>query len=178
MKTTGILFMIVFASMFSLTACEDLMDVEKTFTFEHEFHVTSGELSFHENAVIDMTQKNSLIQDYGSKIKKIEILGVRYWLTYHAGSDNQQYNSIILNVAEVNGSAVENIVSLDNVVLTGLLGTPSVLQAKEEGLEKLSDLIKNPPHKLSFDLIGSVNEVPVDFKVVFEFEVSMTANPL
>lgn len=178
MKTPGILFLIVCASLFSLTSCEDLLDVKKTFTFEHEFHVTSDELSFQETAVIDMQQKNSLIKDYGSKIKKIEILEIRYWLTYFDGPENQQYNNLILDVAQADGSEVKNIVTLNNVVLITLQGNPTVLQTSATGLDKLSDLIEKPPHNLSLNLSGSVNEVPLDFKVVFEFEARMTANPL
>ncbi|MEE4176743.1 MAG: hypothetical protein V2I46_04465 [Bacteroides sp.] len=178
MKTPGILFLIVFASLFSLTACEDWLDVKKTFTFEHEFPVTSDDLSFQESEVIDMPLKNSLIKDYGSKIKKIEILEVRYWLTYHEGSETQQYNNISLNVAKADGSDSKNISTLQNVVLSPLLNNPTVLPTNEEGTKKLSDLIKNPPHKLSLKIVGDINEVPVNFKVYFEFDVRMTASPL
>ena len=178
MRKSGFVLLVTVASLFSLSSCEDWLDVKKTFTFEHEFHVTSGDLSFQEFVIIEMQNEESLIEEYGSKIKDIEIEEVRYWLTDHQGSLDQQYNSLILDVAEADGSDSRNIVTLQDVVLAPLLGTPAILSTNDQGIEKLSDLIRTPPHTFSLDLAGDVNEVPVDFRVVFEFKIRMTANPL
>jgi len=178
MKTFGVIALIVLTSLFLLPSCGDILDVTKTFTFDHEFHVTSSDQTFQENVLIDMAVEESLIGDYGSKIKKIEIEEVRYWLTSQLGPENQQYSEVILNVANDDGSDIKNIFSLQNVVLSDLLNNPTFLQMNAQGVQKLSEKIKSPPHKFSFDLNGNVNETPVDFRMVVELKVKMTANPL
>ncbi len=178
MKSSAAITLIALISLFFLPSCGDLLDVTKTFTFDHEFHVTSSDQTFQENVLIDMAVEESLIADYGSKIKKIEIEEVRYWLTSQLGTENQQYNEVMLYVANDDGSDSKNIFSLQNVVLSDLVNNPTVLQMNAQGVQKLSEKIKTPPHKFSFNLSGNVNETPVDFIMVVELKIKMTANPL
>ena len=179
MKSTRIFAIMAAVSLLMFSSCEDLLDVTKTFTFEHEFVVSSvTDQSFEEFAVIEMTEKESLINDYGSKIKKIEIEEVRYWLKAHDGSSTQTFSSIVLDVANHDGTDIKNIVNVQDLVLANLLNNPTVLSFNDQGIQKLSGLIKSPPHKFSLSLSGGVNEVPLNFTVVFEFKVKMVANPI
>jgi hypothetical protein len=178
MKTHVTITLIVLTSLFLLPSCNDLLDVTRSFTFEHEFHVTSSDQVFQENVLIDMAMEESLIADYGSKIKKIEIEEVRCWLTSQLGPENQQYNELILNIANDDGSDIKNIFNLQNLVLSELLNNPTALEINAQGIQKLSEKIKTPPHKFSFQLSGNVNETPVNFRMVVELKIKMTANPL
>jgi len=178
MKKPTIISAPIIAALFLLTACGDLFDVVENFYFEHEFHVTSSQQVINEFAVVDMSEKEDLIADYGSKIKKIEIQSVWYWLSEHTGSVDQKFNYLSLNVAKADGSESANIVNLQNVTLSELLSNPTGLSLNEAGIQKLNELIKNGPHRFSLSLNGETNEAPLNFKVVFEFQVKMTANPL
>lgn len=178
MKTPATTTLITLISLFLLPSCGDLLDVTETFTFDHEFYVTSSDQTFQKNVVIDMAIEESLIADYGSKIKKIEIEEVRYWLTSQLGPENQQFNEVMLHVANDDGTDSKNIFTLQNVVLSQLLSNPTEMQLNAQGVQKLSEKIKSTPHKFSLNLTGNVNETPVDFIMVVELKIKMTANPL
>jgi hypothetical protein len=177
----SILVSIVLALVFSFTmlSCKELLDVRRTFTFSQEFTIADGEnLSFSEFEVVDMTVAESLINEYGSKIKDIEIEELKYWLKAHQGPDGQTVTNFVLDVARADGSNVTNIVTLSNVALAGLLNNPTVATVNNGGIALASELIKTAPHKLKFLTSGNVNEGPISFTVVVDFKIKMTANPL
>lgn len=179
MKSTRVLVLLAAFTFIAFTSCGDLLDVTKSFTFEHEFVVfESNAESFDEAAQVAMTEKESLINDYGSKIKKIEIEEVRYWLKAHNGSGEQMFSSIVLDVANHDGTDTKNIINIQDLVLANLLNNPTVLSFNDQGIKKLEGLIKSPPHNFSLNLSGGANEVPLDFTVVFQFKVKMVANPI
>lgn len=162
-----------------LNSCdEDLFDITETFTFEHEFVIFENDDSFHEFASVNLSQKETLIEDYGSKIKRIEILEVKYHLKAHQGSQEQKVINFNLYSSNPDGSDEKNIVDLQNVVLHNLLSNPTVLDVKTDGIEKLGNLIEKSPHTFGIKLTGQVDETPADFTVVFSFRARMTANPL
>ena len=179
MKTSFITPVLAIFGLFMLNSCDkDLFDVKETFTFEHEFVVYENDDSFLEFASVNLSQKETIIGDYGSKIKKIEILEVKYHLKAHQGSEEQKLISFNLIASNPDGADEKNIVDLQNVVLHDLLFNPTVLDVNTDGVEKLGDLIENQPHTFGVKLTGQVDETPADFTVVFSFRARMTANPL
>ncbi len=179
MKKFKLLPVLALATMFLFVACDDdLLDVTESFTFETEFVVFSGEPSFTDNRVVDLAQDQSLINQYGSKIKRIELESVRYWLKAHEGTETQQLESLTLNVANADGTDSKNIIQLDNLVLAALLNNPTDLPLNSTGVNKLETLAAEPPHQFLYLLEATANEVPLDFTIVFEVTAKMTANPL
>lgn len=179
MKTSFITPAVALLGLFMLYSCnEELFDVKETFTFEHEFVVYENDDSFLEFASVNLSQKETLIDDYGSKIKKIEILEVKYHLKAHQGSGEQKVINLSLNASNPDGTDEKNIVNLQNVVLHDLLFNPTVLDVNADGVGKLATLIENPPHTFGIKVEGQVDETPADFTMVFTFKARMTANPL
>lgn len=179
MKTSFLTPVLALLGLFMLSSCdEDLFDVTETFTFEHEFVVYENDDSFLEFESVNLSQKETLIDDYGSKIKKIEILEVKYHLKAHQGSEEQKVINFSLYASNPDGTDEKNIVDLQNVVLHDLLFNPTVLDVNTDGVQKLGGLIENPPHTFGIKLMGQVDETPTDFTVVFSFKARMTANPL
>ena len=164
---------------FSMLSCKSLLDVKRSFSFSQEFTISEDHiLSFSEFEVVDMTVAESLIGEYGSKIKDIEIEEIKYWLKAHQGPGGQTVTNFVLDVARADGSNATNIVTLSNVALAGLLNNPTVAAVNPTGVALASELIKNAPHKLKFLTSGNVNEGPISFTVVVELKIKMTANPL
>ncbi len=179
MKTSFFTPVLAIFGLFMFTSCdEDLFDITETFTFEHEFVVYENDDSFLEFASVNLSQKETLIEDYGSKIKKIEILEVKYHLKAHQGSEEQKVLNFSLYASNPDGTDEKNIVDLQNVVLHDMLFNPAVLEVNNGGVEKLGGQIENPPHTFGVKLTGQVDETPADFTVVFSFRTRMTANPL
>ena len=179
MKTSFFTPVLAIFGLFMFTSCdEDLFDITETFTFEHEFVVYENDDSFLEFASVNLSQKETLIEDYGSKIKKIEILEVKYHLKAHQGSEEQKLTNFSLFASNADGTDEKNIVALQNVVLHDLLFNPTVLDVNTGGVEKLGNLVASPPHTFGIKLTGQVDETPADFTLVFSFRARMTANPL
>ncbi|TVQ11211.1 MAG: hypothetical protein EA361_12965 [Bacteroidetes bacterium] len=179
MKKFKILTVVVLSGFLLLQACDDdLFDVSETFTFEHEFVVYSEETSAELTSLVNLSQEQDLINQYGSKIKSIEVQGVKYWLKSFTGSEEQMMNTLQLQVANPDGSDAKTMVQLENIALHQLLNSPVDLPINTEGVSKLEDLVEVAPHSLMYFLDVSINEVPADFTIVFEITAKMTANPL
>ena len=161
------------------TACKELLDVKRTFTFEQEFTIIESEsTSFSELEIVNMAAAQSLIAEYGEKIKKIEIQELKYWLKNYEGPDGQTLINLDFDVARMDGTNVTNILSINDVVLAGLVNNPTVANVNNEGIAFAGELIKTPPHNLWFQVSGNLNEGPISFTMAFEFKIQMTANPL
>ncbi len=179
MKNFKILSIVVLSGFLFLQACdEDLLDVNETFTFEHEFEVYSEETSTQLTSLLDLAEEQDLIDEYGSKIKNIEVQNVKYWLKAFNGSEEQMLNTLQLQVANPDGTDPHSMVQLENIALHQMVNNPTNLPIDTEGVSRLEDLIEIPPHSLMYFLDVSINEVPADFTVVFEVTAKMTANPL
>ncbi len=179
MKTKALFAFLAFFGLFILQACDDdLLDITENFKFTHEFTVDSDESVFAMSEVVNLAEKVSVIDDYGNKIKSIEIQKVNYWLKAFDGPQGQTLTNGVLSVANADGSDIKIIATLQDVVLEDLLNNKTELPVNADGIDKLANRIKNPPHTFSFSLTGVVDEEPLDFTVAFEFEVKMVANPL
>ncbi|MFN2395037.1 MAG: hypothetical protein ABR597_05055 [Bacteroidales bacterium] len=179
MKTTALLSFFLTASLFLFNGCEKaIFDITENFTFEHEFAITGSDNSFDEFASVNLSEEETLIEQYGSKIKKIEILEVKYHLKNHNGSDEQTLIHFDVYSANPDGSDEKLIAELQDINLSNLVMNPTVLDVNDEGILKLAGLIEDSPHTFGLKSSGQVNEAPVDFTVVLTFKARMTANPL
>lgn len=169
----GLLF--VASAFFS---CEDLLDVTEEFWLEHSFPVIDPGPDFNEVYILDASSESDLINDYGNKIKKIEILETTYEVTFHDGPPTQQINTATLTASDNTGGGVVEIGSVENKNLSALVGNVQTMDVNQAGVDRMAELIKNPPHVCRLDLYGSANEGPLNFAVKFRFKVRMVANPL
>ncbi len=159
----GLLSIILFYS------CEDLLDVEETFTFEQEFVVNTEEQAFSHQELYDLAGEEDLIDEYGDKIKEVTIQEVRFWLTAHEGSEEQSFTGGSLMVSDPAGGAPVEIASLGGYNLKALLNNPTVLDHNNAGVSLLGDLAAEPPHRFRLHADGSFNEGPLDFTLKVEF---------
>lgn len=178
MKITKIITFIVLIT-FLLFACDDLLDVEESFTFSKEFVIDTEENEFDHTDLFDLAEDVSIIDEYGDKIKEVKIEEVRFWLTAHNGDAGQQFESGSLSVSdpEDSGSILE-IASLGGYNLQDLLNSPTVLDLNNSGVNLLSELAEEPPHRFRLHADATFNEGPLDFTLKFEFAARMVANPL
>ena len=174
----GLLICMAFAGMLGLQACEDLLDVEETFTFEQEFTIVTDQTNFSEWELIDLESDVDIIEEYGDKIKDVQIDKAEFWLTALHGGDNQRFEGGSVSVADPDGSNITQIGSIGQHNLQDLLDEPHLLQTESQGLNRLGVLAEDPPHRFRLYYNGSVNEGPVSFTVVFLFTGKMVANPL
>lgn len=165
-------------AMACLISCEDLLDVEETFTFEHEFTVNTNQTSFSTSDVIDLSASSDVIDEYGSKIKDIRVDQLEIWLKRFNGSETQLLESASIAIAEPDGSSPSTIAQMDDIFLQSLLNSPKVLQTQKSGQEKFEELAAGPPHRFRMVFHASVDEGPADFTAVVRVSATMVANPL
>ncbi len=173
-----ILLALFAALAFLFAGCEDLLDVEETFTFTYSFSVDTDEHAFSGSQLINLSDDVDLIGEYGSKIKEVKIESVSFWLTEFSGTDTQSIESGSLKVSDADGENVQPITTLNGHYLHELLDNPQNLDINEAGVNLLNELAENPPHSFQLHADIEVNEGPLDFTAVFEFTARMVANPL
>ncbi len=161
-----------------MTGCKDLLDVTEDFSFEHEFLVEGSSLSFSRSEVIDLMEKSDVLEEYGDKLKQIDIKKVEYWLKTHPGGGNQKLVSGSLKVGDAAGAGLTTVASIQDQFLSMLFDNPHVLALNNDGVVKMNFLIKEAPHQLTLALDGTLNEGPLGFIIVFKFSGTLTANPL
>lgn len=173
------ILVLLFAPLaFLFTSCEDLLDVEETFTFTYSFSVDTDENAFSGSQLINLSDDVNLIAEYGDKIKEVTIENVSFWLTEFNGPDTQKIESGSLQVSDASDENVQLIAALGSHLLHELLDSPETLDISQAGLNLLNELAENPPHSFRLHADIEVNEGPLDFTAVFEFTARMVANPL
>jgi len=165
-------------AMACLVSCEDLLDVEETFSFEHEFAVNTNETSFSSSDVVDLSASSDVIGDYGDKIKEIRVEELEIRLRRFNGSETQLLESASIVIAEPDGSGKSTIAQMDDLFLHSLLNSPIVLQTEKNGRDSMEELATSPPHRFRMYLHASVDEGPADFTAVVKVTATMVANPL
>ncbi len=167
-----------FAGMLGLQACEDLLDVEETFTFEQEFTIVTDQTDFSEWELIDLGSEVDVIEEYGDKIKEVHVEKSEFWLRDFHGDSDQHFEGGSVSVADPDGGNITLIGSIGQHNLQDLLDQPHPLEPEQQGLNRLGQLAEDPPHSFRLYYDASVNEGPVSFTVVFSFTAKMVANPL
>ncbi len=167
-----------FLVMILLYSCEDLLDVEESFTFEQEFVVNTPDYGFSQHQLYDLAAEEDVIDEYSDKIKEVKIQEVRFWLTTHQGSEEQTFTGGSLMVSDPAGGAPVEIASLGGHNLKALLHNPTVLDHHNAGVSLLGDLAAEPPHRFMLHADATFNEGPLDFTMKVEFISKMVANPL
>lgn len=171
--------MMAVAALFLVYGCEDdLLDITEEFEYETEMVVFSNDTTYTISQNIDLADSVDLINEYGDKIKDIEIVEVKYWLIAHEGSEEQLLTEATLTVADQGLADQKTIATIEDQLLHVLVGNQTNLDVNQEGIDKLADLIENPPHKFNLTFTTAANEAPLDFTIKFYFKIKMTANPL
>jgi len=179
MKKTIFALLMAVAGIFALQSCEDsLLDFSQTLTYTYEVPVASADSVFSITELIDLASQDSIINEYGSKIKEINIIEVKYWLTAFEGDADQSIIQATLKIADENNAGEQIITTINNQNLQALLNTPTVLDVNQDAINSMQDLIKNSPHKFTLSFANSCNKAPLNFKVKFEFKYELVANPL
>lgn len=163
---------------FTLLSCSDALDVDRDFAFSHEVVVSGDESTYFSSDLIDLREEVDVIDEYGDKIKEIDIKRIDVRVVRHNGPADQQITQARIEIADADGAGPVEISSLEQVLISTLMDAPQTLDLNAEGLSKLNRLIKNSPHNLRLVLVGEINEAPADFTVKFDFEGRMVANPL
>jgi len=179
MKTKILFSLLLLAGLFVFNSCEDdLLDITESFYYEQEIQVFTTDSLMNSAVVVDMADYEDLIEQYGDQIKDIEITDVKYWLTQFVGDDDQEIIISNLMVANEDGSDPVLIAEITDQNLSALVDSPTDLTVNQAGIDKMAGLIEDPPH--TFQLIYDVecNKAPLDFVINFQFNISLTANPL
>lgn len=172
------LIILVIAVLALCTGCKDVLDVEERFTFQHSVNVNTEDTSYGHTHAFNLANQVSVIDEYGSKIKKINIEKVEFWLTSFQGTEEQRFEGGSLRVSPPGGTNTTEIVSLGGHYLHALWNTPHELPLNSEGKNLLGELAADPPHRFDLHVEGIVNQGPLNFTVMFEFTAKMVANPL
>jgi hypothetical protein len=179
MKTRTFISIFAVLGLFLLNSCEDdLLDINESFYYEQEIQVFTTDSVMNSTVVVNMADYEDLIDEYGDKIKDIEISDVKYWLTQFEGDADQEIIISNVMVADADGSDPILIAEIANQNLSALLDTQTELPVNQAGLDKMSDLIQNPPHMFQLIYDTQCNKAPLNFTVKFQFNIALTANPL
>lgn len=179
MKSKLFLLLMAAATLFMVYSCEDdLLDITETFEYEAEMVILTDQTTYTIMQDIDLADSVELINEYGDKIKDIEIEEVTYWITAFNGTGEQILTEATLMVANLGGDDPKVIAALEDKVLMDLVDTPTDLEVNDEGVDRLAMLIEQPPHSFKLTFTSEANEGPLDFTAHFKFKFKMTANPL
>lgn len=178
MKKLGLLFFTSIIVLFAFQSCEEALDITQEFELTQEIPVVSETATIDTNALFDASAGSTYIQDYGDKIKTIEIIEAYYSLTSFTGPDDQKINNAVLKVSDESGAGEVNLATITDQNLKELTTTEKTLPINQAGVDKLAELIKTPPHKAKLWLVGEASSAPVIFTVKLKFKVKMVANPL
>jgi hypothetical protein len=179
MKTRILFSLFAFFGLFLLNSCEDdLLDITESFYYEQEIQVFTADSVMNSTVVVDMADYEDLIDQYGDKIKDIELSDVKYWLTQFDGADDQEIIISNLKIANEDGSDPVLIAEIANQNLLALVDAETELPVNQAGLDKMADLIKNSPHIFQLSYDTQCNKSPLNFTIKFQFKVALTANPL
>lgn len=176
-----LLSLIAIAGILLIQGCEDnLLDITEEFYYSSELEVFTTDTAMMKTEVVDMAAQSDIINTYKDKIQEINITEVKYWLTFHEGSDTQEIVEATLKVAGEDGSGEELIATIENQVLVNIIGEENAqeLTVQQAGINRMSNLIKEAPHIFELQYNTACNEGPLNFTVKFQFKVEMTANPL
>jgi hypothetical protein len=179
MKNLLILISAILSSMVLFSSCEEEMfDVSETFTFEHDFVVSSESNTFNNSKSVNLTEESALMAQYVSTLKDVEVESVRYWIKSYKGTKEQTVTSIIVQVANADGTGAKNAIDLKDVPLQGLLNNPKFLDVDTEGILKLEELAKIDPFTFSYVFNVESTETPIEFTLSVEVVARLTTNPL
>ena len=166
------LLMLVFIS-----SCK-LLDVNKEFELEIEFSPYDADPVLYAEEDFDAAEASSVISDYGDLIKSIEVTEASYLVTSFTATSGMTLTNSLLQVANPDGSDVQTLASEWIAKPEDHMVTPQVFTVEQAGLDKLENLLMNPPHQVRFIVSGTSDAAPVDFDFKIILKVKLVANPL
>ncbi len=163
---------------FLFTQCKDLLDVEEDISFVAVFNVNTQQESFTRSQIYDLASNVDVIEEYGSKIKEVNINRVEIWITSLQAVEGQTFSGGSISVSRQDGSGETLVASLGGLVIQDLLNNKTTLTHNSEGIKLLGNLAADPPHRFQLHTQGDINEGPLAFIINMEFTGKMVANPL
>lgn len=173
-KSTYLMLLMLGIFTFTNSCKKSILDVNEEFYISTSMDVVGSNAAFTGEELLDAVAESDLIDKYASHIKSIEILEVKYYVSYFNGTLTQKINNGVFSIADANGNGVYQMASVSDINLSQAT-IESALSFNQTAVDKLSDLIKNDPHKAMVYLSGDVNETPVDFIVTLKFKIKMVA---
>jgi hypothetical protein len=137
-------------------------------TIEREFVVNENATAFNKAADVDVRDYSSDFEKYAEDLKELEVVSASYTVTYHSGSNSQKVNSATLKIGATDGSGAVLLSTLNNVNLASSLNVETEFDVENAGENKLQDLALDSPYTFRYYFNGTVNESPLNFKVVFK----------
>lgn len=175
MKKSIYLMPLVLCVLAFTNSCKkSILDVNEEFYISTSIDVVGSNAAFTGEELLDAVAQSDLIDKYASHIKSIDIIEVKYYVSYFNGTLTQKINNGVFSIADENGNGVYQVATVSNINLSQAT-LESALSFDQTAVDKLSDLIKNDPHKAMVYLSGDVNETPVDFIVTLKFKIKMVA---
>jgi hypothetical protein len=164
------LFFILLLSTFVFSSCEIKHDFN--FTFETgESTAAAADLSFSE--VLDAASVSSEFSKYKNDIDKIEISRIRYLITDFTGIATEKINSIKIKIGNVNDNQSVDLASANNIELANVKGTEQDMQMVSAGQSRMSELLKNSPHKAKIYFSAGADGVVI-YKVKLKIDLKVT----
>ncbi|MBN2541228.1 hypothetical protein JXI42_00020 [bacterium] len=149
--------------------------VEKDFTFEveMEFEVDYGSTSYSIVDDIDVTDYSSDFDEYKDDIESVTLEEATYTVTSFTGPLTQVITLAELKVGETSGATPTVLATLENVNISSVSAIETEISTESDGEDKLVELVKDSPHQFRCYFVGTANEAPVDFDILFKVKLKV-----
>lgn len=178
MKRAISLLTIAFAMIMLVISSCALFDVKKEFEIEVPFSPYDGDPNLYTTYLLDAQDASSVIADYNDVIKSIEIIEASFLVTSFTATDGLIITQANLYVADENGANQQLLAQEFMQKPQDNMTTPTVINLEQAGLDRLEDLLMNPPNRVLFTITGTGSTSPIDFDLKIILKVKLTANPL
>ena len=115
--------------------------------------------------LLDAAAQSSELETYKDVIQKVTIDKVTYTVTAFNGPAGQMLNTGFVDVADTTGGGRLTLAQMTNVNIPAALGNETEVPFDATAATKLTDLIKNSPHKANVYTKGTVSAAPIDMTV-------------
>lgn len=163
------------------TADDVSFDIEADVTFMADENGTFTNKQFVGTPVLLDISKNSEIQKYKDKIKKIEITKIEYSITAYVaeppGTAVTMTNGSMRYSSASNGSNSLELSAIQTLNLLTVGATPQELPINSANFNALGEMLLNNNQAYVFTQ-GTLSSTPVQFNVPTTFYLKVTANAL
>ena len=114
--------MLLMLGIFAFTnSCKkSILDVNEEFYISTSMVVVGSNAAFTGEELLDAVAESDLIDKYASHIKSIEILEVKYYVSYFNGTLTQKINNGVFSIADANGNGVYQMASVRISILRSI----------------------------------------------------------
>jgi hypothetical protein len=178
MKQIFSLALSLFVAAFMFTGCDDLttVSINVPMSTEHTFPIAGNNSSFADARTINLNDYDDF-KNNKSKLTNVEIESIQYKITNHVGSPSQTISGTIAVMGT--DQVPTTLHSINNWNLKNQadasLNDWVTLNVDQVGKDRLVNLVKNDPNTGTIGLMGTTNETPVAFNLVFKINWKLTA---